>query len=272
MASLSLPVREVVTPAAKSALSFEADWHDHCETPFEAYRDIEPLLFQLATKLGKTKSTLAVYDPYYCEGSMVKHLGRLGFTDVYNRNEDCYAVWAARRTPAFDVLITNPPYSADHMQRILAFAVACGKPWLLLLPSFVCRKRNYADIVGAGPTPAYLVPAKRYVYYAPGRQAEATQATSPFDSFWYLCLQGGGAGGGAGDAAALYAWWERKYAKASGCVLARDIAALPASMTPVRDEKRANPKARRRAAKRAGILHQQYGIAHAHIRDKKPRK
>lgn len=48
----------VVTPAAKGALSFEADWHDHCETPFEAFRDVEPLLFQLAARLGRTKATL----------------------------------------------------------------------------------------------------------------------------------------------------------------------------------------------------------------------
>ena len=40
---------------------------------------------QLAQALGKTKATLRIYDPYYCEGSMAKHLARLGFTDVYNR-------------------------------------------------------------------------------------------------------------------------------------------------------------------------------------------
>ena len=110
---------------------------------------------------------------------MVKHLSRLGFERVHNVNEDCYAVWASGDTPDFDVLITNPPYSADHMQRIIAFAVACGKPWLLLLPNFVCYKKNFAGLVGAGgaPQPAFLVPARRYVYYAPGRLQEATQAT-----------------------------------------------------------------------------------------------
>ena len=88
-----------------------SDWHDHCETPFEAYRDVEPLLFRLAEQLGRTKATLRIYDPYFCEGSMVQHLGRLGFASVHNRNEDCYRVWSSGRTPQFDVLITNPPYS-----------------------------------------------------------------------------------------------------------------------------------------------------------------
>ena len=109
---------------------------------------------------------------------MVKHLARLGFESVYNRNEDCYAAWEAQRVPEYDVLVTNPPYSADHMQRCLAYAVSCGKPFLLLLPSFVCRKRSYAPIVAPLPEPpAYLVPAKRYVYFAPGRQTDATQPT-----------------------------------------------------------------------------------------------
>lgn len=40
-----------------------------------------------------------------------------------------------------------------------------------------------------GVVPFYLCPPRRYVYYAPGRQQERTQATSPFDSFWYCYLE-----------------------------------------------------------------------------------
>ena len=197
---------------------------------------------------------------------MVAHLGRLGFESVYNANEDCYAVWAAGREPEYDVLVTNPPYSGDHIQRCVDYAARCGRPYLLLLPSFCCRKSSYRAIFAAAGVapPAYLAPARRYVYFAPGRKVEATAATSPFDSLWYMGLTGA-----AGEPAEpLLSWWERKYAKATGCTLARTVEQLPAELTPVRDEKRANPKARRRAAKRAGILHQQFGIAHAHIRHK----
>lgn len=52
--------------------------------------DIEPMLFRIAQSAGKTKAELRVYDPYYCEGSMLKHMAKLGFTSVYNRNEDFY--------------------------------------------------------------------------------------------------------------------------------------------------------------------------------------
>ena len=58
----SLSVKpEILTPAQKSGLTFETEWHDHCETPFEAYRDIEPVLFQLAMSLGLSKAALRIY-------------------------------------------------------------------------------------------------------------------------------------------------------------------------------------------------------------------
>ena len=43
------------------------------------------------------------------------------------RNEDFYAVKAAGRCPEFDVLVTNPPFSGDHLDRIFRFAVKSDK-------------------------------------------------------------------------------------------------------------------------------------------------
>ena len=45
-----------------------------------------------ASKIGKTRGTLGIYDPYYCAGGMLQHLARLGFTNVHNTNQDCYKV------------------------------------------------------------------------------------------------------------------------------------------------------------------------------------
>lgn len=67
---------------------------------------------------------------------------------MYNRNEDFYKVVERGMVPEHDVLVTNPPYSADHMQRCLRFCAANGRPWLLLLPNFVYRKRDYLGILG----------------------------------------------------------------------------------------------------------------------------
>jgi hypothetical protein len=136
-----------VTPSVASEHPFERNPKDDAETPFDAYRDIEPLLFRLAQQLGKTKATLRIYDPYYCEGSVAAHLARLGFTEVYNRNEDFYAVAAAGRTPEFDVLVTNPPFSGDHMARCVSFAVSACKPFFLLMPDFVSEKGYFKQAV-----------------------------------------------------------------------------------------------------------------------------
>jgi hypothetical protein len=43
------------------------------------------------------------------------------------RNEDFYAVKAAGKLPEFDVLVTNPPFSGDHIERIFRFAVKSDK-------------------------------------------------------------------------------------------------------------------------------------------------
>ena len=51
---------------------------DHCETPLRAYQDIQRLLGLLADRLGKSIAELKIYDPYYCEGNVVKRLNSLG--------------------------------------------------------------------------------------------------------------------------------------------------------------------------------------------------
>jgi hypothetical protein len=181
----------VITPSTASAHPFEADPRDHAETPFQAYRDIAPLLRALAqrlygsvvsganhdddtggTTLAAASRQLRIYDPYYCEGSMVAYLARLGFTNVYNRNEDFYAVVAAGRVPDFDVLVTNPPFSGDHMERIVRWAEGCGRPWLLLMPDFVANKPYYHAFrhrcTSASGKPVYLGPTRQaYVFAAP---------------------------------------------------------------------------------------------------------
>jgi len=240
LAHLSVKSSGTVTPANKQALAFEnADEADHCETPFKAYRDIEPFLFALAKALKKTKSELRIYDPYFCEGSMVAHLNALGFENVYNRNEDFYERVATKTTPEFDVLVTNPPYSGDHFKRILSYCRACGKPWLLLLPNFVCRKSYYAPSIGDAAKPLFLIPdpAKPYRYWAPGRKGFDVRAkgTTPFETFWYIEFAG------VLDPEEQRAWWLKKYKAHSTCDIPALDQALPQQQ---RLQKRPNPKVR----------------------------
>ena len=231
----------VYTPVDVSSHPFTVDSADHCETPFEAYRDIEPFLFQLASSLGKTKETLKIYDPYFCEGSVKRHFERLGFPNVHNENEDFYATIREGRIPEHDVVVTNPPYSGEHMEKCVTWLGDNGKPWLLLVPNFVYKKTYFLDSIQKTDSELnFLVPKTRYDYWSPGRQAEKVTRTSPFPSFWYLAL---------GDSMpSITHWWQKKYSKKVACQLCYDTETLPKDVVPVRTEKRANPKARKRAA------------------------
>lgn len=123
---------------------YETDPDDHCESPLEAYEDIVTLLQSHARRLYPKRSSaseaqqqLTIYDPYYCNGRVASLLKCLGFPNVYNRKEDCYQVWNdPTRYPKFDILITNPPYSGDHVEKLIEHAVGkqvTNKPWMLLM-------------------------------------------------------------------------------------------------------------------------------------------
>jgi len=88
---------------------FPVDPFDQCETPFQAYCDIEPLLSLLASRLKIEKQDLLIFDPYFCHGSVIRHLGSLGFTSVYNRNEDFYSSIGNHTIPPYHILVIPIP-------------------------------------------------------------------------------------------------------------------------------------------------------------------
>jgi hypothetical protein len=57
----------------------------------------------------------------------VTRLQALGFSKVYNKNEDFYAAIEAAATPKHHALLTNPPYSGDHVERLLRHCVSSKK-------------------------------------------------------------------------------------------------------------------------------------------------
>ena len=151
--------------------SFETAYNDHFETPGAAYADVAPVLRQVALErhgapAARALARLTVYDPYYCQGAMREALAAATGCErerVLNENVDFYAAAAARALPAHDVLVTNPPYSGEHKQRLLqhllsletrapppqpppqpgggggggAAAAAAAAPFLLLMPAWL---------------------------------------------------------------------------------------------------------------------------------------
>lgn len=123
---------------------------------------------EIAQELGKTPSTLRIYDPYFCTGTTKVLLKSMGFGNVYNENEDFYEKISTESLPDYDILVTNPPFSADHVNKLIAFVERSCLPWALLMPTYVAQKDFYARMEsGSYYKPLYIVPKKRYVFYTP---------------------------------------------------------------------------------------------------------
>jgi len=210
---------------------YKTDEDDHCETPLQAYADIQSILDALCKSMGKSKSSLKIYDPYFCNGSVVNHLKSLGYTNVYNKKEDCYAVWETQGEPTFDVFITNPPYSANHIDKLMTYITSTKfgtKPWLLLMPNWVHNNVYYENSTTKNQInasyPFYVVPKKRYVYVPPPdfrekKTSDVHKKSSPFVSMWYVW------GGTSQNNGALMQAFQRSDA-VSVCDVARSKSAL----------------------------------------------
>jgi len=222
---------------------FEVDDSDHCETPLKAYQDLEVVLDHLLLlvedevnadvnavvnddddkkekKKRRQRSELRIYDPYYCDGGVNHKLSSMGFTNVINNNRDFYKDIETNSIPEYDVLITNPPYSGKHIEKLLQYIVSMtsssassstsgnndnknrdrnkNKPCFLLLPHFVYTKDYYERTIsrnGRNNSSFYfLIPEIRYQYVPPDwvnrrwgskALAKGKETTAPFPSFWY---------------------------------------------------------------------------------------
>jgi hypothetical protein len=169
--------------------SFPTNPLDHCETPFQAYQDLTRFLLAYCKSNDFTPSSLKIWDPYFCDGRVKEHLDRLGFCNVRNENRDFYQRIRDHDLPEYDLLLTNPPYSDDHVEKLLHFCKGQSKPYALLMPNWVARKRDYALV---DQPLFYLSPVEAYTYVMPswveGRQDHVGEdgKTRPYFSSWYI--------------------------------------------------------------------------------------
>ena len=173
--------------------NFETHALDHCETPLVAYQHLRPVLEAIAVYLKiHPPQNLRIWDPYFCDGTVQRHLAECGFPNVINENVDFYTL---NESPPHDVLVTNPPYSGDHIELLLRFCLEKNKskPLCLLMPNWVARKPDYKDMVGKDTPLFYLTPLQPYTYTMPAWVAEKpthvspkTGHTTPYLSSWYI--------------------------------------------------------------------------------------
>jgi hypothetical protein len=88
------------------------------------------------------------------------------------------------------VLVTNPPYSGEHKQRLIDFLKKDKRPFALLLPIYTATKSYWKEFATAvssssaqSTSPMYLIPPDSYEYHHP----EGTgKDVPPFFSAWFL--------------------------------------------------------------------------------------
>ena len=176
---------------------YETEYADHFETPLRAFADIAPLLERLGGPQS-ARAQVRVLDPYHCEGAAQSRLRSLGFKRARNPREDFYksdlyrafeeegegAAFRGRAAASYDVLVTNPPYSSTHKERILALALASGRPWCLLLPAYVAEKAYYTTLTeAAAARPFFVQPRRRYDF---DHVLGAGHDHSHFESVWFV--------------------------------------------------------------------------------------
>lgn len=138
------------------------------------------------------KDRCRIYDPYFCDGAVKCNLASLGFPLVHNVKEDCYQVWSSGSVPALDVLVTNPPYSDDHIPKLVDFLSSptmASKAWFLLMPQWVSKKPYFVE--KWDKKAFFIIPGKRYVYIPPKnfrdkRVSDVHKKSSPFVTIWYV--------------------------------------------------------------------------------------
>ena len=85
---------------------------DDRETPLVAVQDITSVISIL---FDQNLQDVRVYDPYYCQGTIISMLTKCGFNknNIHNEDKDCYTVQKTNDVPPNDIIITNPPYSGN---------------------------------------------------------------------------------------------------------------------------------------------------------------
>ena len=111
---------------------------------------------------------------------------------VINDNVDFYRQIQNGSIPEHDLLLTNPPYSDDHIEKLLTYATSQDKPFCLLMPNWVARKAEYKSLVGTTPH-FFLSPMSPYTYTMPSwnerpEHVKDDGMTTPYLSSWYISL------------------------------------------------------------------------------------
>ncbi len=187
---------------------YPTDYNDHFETPQRAYADIYPLLQYCLqnnkqSSNNKNEAAAIIYDPYFCTGAAATLMEQTIKSNkaksplptpvkIHHKKADFYVDIRQNKFPQYDILVTNPPYSSNHKERCLDFAVnqlkKNGRPFFLLMPNYVSTKEYFRKITQTIQV-VFIAPSAShpYEYIHP----EGTgHDKSPFESVWFCGVSG----------------------------------------------------------------------------------
>lgn len=97
----------------------------------------------------KAFRTRGIWMPFYYDGECGKHLRKCGFKNVFHTNEDFFTrLTDVSFMKTVDLIWDNPPYTGAVLKtRIFESLVACGKPFVMLLPSSVLHSKMLQDLL-----------------------------------------------------------------------------------------------------------------------------
>ena len=135
---------------------------DDYETSKEILTDLLPFI----------KEHNVIYDPFYCNGYVIKEWETLGKTCL-NEKKDAFN----REHPEnFDIMISNIPFSLKRQS--VELGVQLGKPFMLLMPIDTLGSKwikKYFDIF------QFIIPNGRYNFY---KKSSTKKSSSWFDTMW----------------------------------------------------------------------------------------
>ena len=196
---------------------YPVDYNDHFETPLRAYTDILPLMQYVIDNRSRSKinadnkpSEFTIYDPYFCTGraatlleqTFAEHNASSSTkVNIQHEKRDFYKDICKNKVPQHNILVTNPPYSGNHKERCLEFAVGQlkrhGRPFFLLMPNYVASKEYFRKVVlEENVQNVFVAPAANQSYEYDHPEGTGKE-TPPFQSVWFCGLSYGKGNGAA---------------------------------------------------------------------------
>jgi hypothetical protein len=183
---------------------YPTDYNDHFETPACAYADIYPLLqYHLQKNKKSNNEAVIIYDPYFCTGSAAtlmeqtfqRNKDKLPLPSpvrIHHKKADFYVDIKQNKFPQYDILVTNPPYSSNHKERCLEFAVnqlkTNGRPFFLLMPNYVSTKEYFRKSTQTIKV-VFIAPSSNHPYEYSHPEGTGHEK-SPFESVWFCGVSG----------------------------------------------------------------------------------